>query len=265
MVPRMIAGMLSYEAERKTVGKLADKLGEDIRYFYADNAGETAKRKRFPSPRLNFAVKEEQANAMSLFCLIYPSKFLTDCYNPIECLNQGLSLKEIETKIKAKIKEALIPLKTTDEGVADKRWYYMAPMLIDGFDYYDKWSEKLDPLYESDDGENGGKKNIGIAKHILELAQIQLRLLEGSDKLGKMPEDLLEVLTDMAIASPAVCINRTYRKYLYGVEEYDTVLASLIAKVFINRMNTPESTAIIELCYGKSEEAHWRNLLSYCK
>jgi hypothetical protein len=160
MVPRMIAGMLSYEAERKTVGKLADKLGEDIRYFYADNAGETAKRKRFPSPRLNFAVKEEQANAMSLFCLIYPSEFLSNCYNPIECLNEGLSLKEIEAKVKAKIKEALLPLKTTDEGVTDKRWYYMAPMLIDGFDYYDKWSEKLDPLYESDDSENSGKKNI---------------------------------------------------------------------------------------------------------
>jgi hypothetical protein len=30
-------------------------------------------------------------------------------------------------------------------------------------------------------------------------------------------------------------------------------------------MNTPESTATVELCYGKLEEAHWRNLLSYCK
>jgi hypothetical protein len=141
----------------------------------------------------------------------------------------------------------------------------MAPMLIDGFDYYDKWSDKLDPLYESDDGDNNGKKNIGIVKHILELAQLQLNLLEGTDRLDKMPDDLLDILADMAISSPAVCVNRTYRKYLYGAEEYDTVLASIIAKVFINRMNTPESTAVVELCYGKSEEAHWRNLLSYCK
>jgi len=264
MVPRMIAGMISYEAERKTVGKLAEKLGEDIRYFYADNAGESAKRKRFPAPRLNFAVKEEQANAMSLFCLIYPSEFLSNCYNPIECLNEGLSLKEIEAKVKAKIKEALLPLKTTDEGVSDKRWYYIAPMLLDSFDYYDKWTENLEILYEADD-EGNGKKNIGLAKHILELAQLRYNLLANEEKLGKMPDDLADVLTDMSIASPAICINRTYRRYLFGANDYDTVLASQIAKIFINRMNTPESTAVVELCYGKSEEAHWRNLISYCK
>ena len=264
MVPRMIAGMLSYEAERKTIGKLAEKLSEDVRYFYTDNAGESAKRKRFPSPRLNFAIKEEQANAMSLFCLIYPSEFLSDCYNPIECLNEGLSLKEIETKVKAKIKEALLPLKTTNEGLVDKRWYFIAPMLLDSFDYYDKWSENLETLYETDD-EGSGKKNIGLAKHILELAQLRYNLLANEDKLGKMPEDLADVLTDMAIASPAICINRTYRKYLFGTGNYNTVLASQIAKIFINRMNTPESTAVVELCYGKSEEAHWRNLISYCK
>lgn len=264
MVPRMIAGLLSFEAERKTVGKLAKNVGEDIRYFYTDNAGENAKRKRFPSPRLNFAIKEEQANAMSLFCLIYPSEFLSNCYNPIECLNEGLSLKEIEAKVKLKIKEALLPLKTTDEGLVDKRWYFIAPMLLDSFDYYDKWSENLETLYETDD-EGNGKKNIGLAKHILELAQLRYNLLANEDKLGKMPDDLADVLTDMAIASPAICINRTYRRYLFGVDGYDTVLASQIAKIFINRMNTPESTAVVELCYGKSEEAHWRNLLSYCK
>ena len=138
------------------------------------------------------------------------------------------------------------------------------PMLLDSFDYYDKWSENLETLYETDD-EGSGKKNIGLAKHILELAQLRYNLLANEDKLGKMPEDLADVLTDMAIASPAICINRTYRKYLFGAGNYNTVLASQIAKIFINRMNTPESTAVVELCYGKSEEAHWRNLISYCK
>lgn len=265
MVPRMIAGMLSYEAERKTVGKLARNMGEEVRYFYTDDAGANAKRKRFPLPRLNFAVNDDQPNAMSLFCLIYPSEFLSDCYNPIECLNERLSLREIETRIKARIKEALIPLKTTDEGAVDKRWYYMAPMLLDSESYFDEWSEKIGSLSETEDSEGGNKKKAGFMKHVVALLQLRLALLSGEDSLGKMPEDLSEVLTDMAIASPAVCINRTYRKYLYGESSYDSVLASHIAKIFINRMNTPESTAVVELCYGKSEEAHWRNLISYCK
>lgn len=172
MVPRMIAGMLSYEAERSTVGKLAKKTGEDVRYFYTDNAGENSKRKRFPAPRLNFAIKEEKASAMSLFCLIYPSEFLSNCYNPIECLNEGLSLKEIENKVKENIKEALLTLKTTDEGIADKRWYYTAPMLLDSFDYYDKWTENLETLYETDD-EGNGKKNIGLAMQVFRSIYMQ--------------------------------------------------------------------------------------------
>lgn len=266
MVPRMIAGMISYEAERKTVWKLAEKLGEDIRYFYADNAGESAKRKRFPAPRLNFAVKEEQANAMSLFCLIYPSEFLSNCYNPIECLNKKLSLKEIESSIKAKIKEAIFPLKTTDDGIVDKRWYYIAPMLLDSGDYFDAWADKISSLSDDDDEEGAkNKRQAGFLKHVITLLQLKLDLLQGTDKLGKMPDDLADVLTDMAIASPAICINRTYCRYLFGINGYDTILATQIAKLFINRMNTPESTAVVELCYGKSEEAHWRNLIRYCK
>lgn len=259
MVPRMIAGMLSYEAERKTVGDLARKIKEDVRYFYTDNASETAKRKRFPSPRLNFAVKEGQANAMSLFCLIYPSKFLTNCYNPIECLNKGLSLREIEELIKTKIEQALIPLKTTDDGVADDRWYYMAPMLLDEDWYYNNWIAKVDNLSDGEDAENS-KKNIGFEKHVQTLREI------NKETLGKMPDGLVELLTDIALASPAVCINRTYSKYAYGENAYDSIFASKIARLFINRMNTPESIAIIELCYGlKNTKAHWRNLLTYCK
>ncbi len=42
-------------------------------------------------------------------------------------------------------------------------------------------------------------------------------------------------------------------------------LPSQVAKIFINRMNTPESTAVIEVCYGKSTDAHWKNLLTYGK
>ena len=265
MVPRMIAGMISYEAERKSVGKLAKKIGEDVRYFYTEDASANAKRRRFPLPRLNFAVNDDQPNAMSLFCLIYPSEFLTNCYDPIECLNEGLSLREIESRIKAIIKEALNQFKTTEEGVVDKRWYYYAPMLLDSETYFDAWSDKIGSLSETEDSEGGNKKKIGFMKHVLALLKLRLDLISNADSLGKMPEDLVEVLTDMAIASPAVCINRTYRRYLYGENGYDSVLASHVAKIFINRMNTPESTAVVELCYGKSEEAHWRNLISYCK
>ena len=71
----------------------------DAHYFHK---GE----KRYPPARLNFSVGlDKKPKAMNLFCLLYPSQFLADCYNPIDCLNRGLSLREIEAEISTKIKE----------------------------------------------------------------------------------------------------------------------------------------------------------------
>ena len=79
-----------------------------------------------------------------------------------------------------------------------------------------------------------------------------------------MPADLLDVLATMAIASPAICTYRLYRQYA-GNYPIPSDLPTQVAKVFINHMNTPEATAVIELCYGQSDDAHWLNLLHYCK
>ena len=73
--------------------------------------------------------------------------------------------------------------------------------------------------------------------------------------LGRKPDDLIEVLTDMAIASPAVCIYRTYKNYARRFANY---LPSQIAKLFLNRMNSPEATAIVKLAAGKkNDDAHY--------
>ncbi len=260
MVPRMIASMISYEAERKTVGKLAKNTAEkDVHYFYS---GE----KRFPTARMNFSVSDGQPNAMTLFCLLYPSKFLTDCYNPIDSLNERLSLKEIEKQIKLKIKDALSVFENKSSGQADKRWYYLAPILLDNKAYVLDWLSHKEALSASDDDDdNKVKRQSGFTAHISALTELYEQVASDISLLGKMPSDLVDVLTDMAIASPAICINRTYLRYKYSNEKYDLSLPSQVAKIFINRMNTPESTAVVELCYGKSEDAHWMNLLTYCK
>ncbi len=40
-----------------------------------------------------------------------------------------------------------------------------------------------------------------------------------------------------------------------------------LAKVFVNNFNLPESTAIIDLAYGRcrDDNSHWQNVLKYCK
>ena len=261
MVPRMLAGLLSYEAERKTVGKLAKaNEAKEVHYFYT---GE----KRYPSARLNFSVSNGTPNAMTLFCLMYPSQFLTKCYNSIEYLNRGATLREIEKDIKNKISEKLAKYKAPKSGVQDKRWYYVAPLLLDGAGYVTTWLSSGEYLASFDEDEENNKRQKGFLTHLQYLKELYHETNYGEVcSLGRKPDDLLDVLTDMAIASPAIVINRTYRSYCKNGSTFPSYLPSQIAKIFINRMNTAESTATIELACGrKSEDAHWQNLLTYCK
>lgn len=261
MVPRMIAGLLSYEAERKTVGKLAKaNEAKEAHYFYT---GE----RRYPSARLNFSVSNGTPNAMTLFCLMYPSQFLTRCYDPIEYLNAGASLKEIEKDIKSKIAEKLDKYTAPTSGTQDKRWYYLAPLLLDGAGYVTTWLNSGEALASFDEEEGKSKRQKGFLTHLQTLRELYLETNYGKIcTLGKKPDDLLDVLADMAIASPAITINRTYQSYCKRGTTFPSYLPSQIAKIFINRMNTAESTATVELACGKkSEDAHWENLLTYCK
>ncbi len=257
MVPRMLSCMLSYEAERKTVGVVAKThRDKDGVYFHSGS-------KRYPHARLNFSEKGDNAASMSLFTLLYPSKFLADAYDPIECLNRGLTLNQIKKEIEKKLSEKLEKLTVDNKGKVDNRWYYIAPMLLDGEGYVSTWLDCGETLAIYDEDNEKSKKQKGFLAHI---ENLKVKYREAKDAktepLGRKPKDLLDVLSTMAIASPAICAYRTYRRYSpTGIKSY---LPSQIAKVFINRMNTPESTAVIELCYGKSDEAHWKNLLSYC-
>ncbi len=261
MVPRMIASLLSYESERRTTGKLANMSKDtDAHYFHK---GE----KRYPPARLNFSVGlDKKPRAMNLFCLLYPSQFLADCYDPVDCLNRGLSLKEIEAEISTKISAKLDKYEAPESGAPDNTWYYLAPLLLDSAryaGYVDTWLDSDESLAAYEDDEKT-KKQKGFLTHLNVLKSVYRETFHGRVVgLGKKPNDLIEVLTDMAIASPAICIHRTYKIYSKNFSNY---LPSQIAKLFINRMNSPESTAIVELAAGKkNNDAHWENLLTYCK
>lgn len=263
MVPRMIASLLSYEVERKTIAPLAKKEGKDIGYFTNDSDDDTeeSNKRRYPLPKLNFALKEGEPAAMSLFCLVYPSKFLAECYNPVDCLNRGLSLKEITQEVKQKISGELARFESPEDGAEDKSWYYTAPLLFDDGEYCLDYACKLS---ESITGDEEEKRNKGYIKHLQKLLQISENILNNKPlELGKRPSDLVDVLADMAIASPAICAYRSFNNYF---EKFNIAYPSHIAKAFVNRMNTPESTAVVELCFGvKNEEAYWQNVLNYCK
>ena len=325
MVPRMISSIVSYEVERKTIGNLI-KENPNIKYFA---------KTRYPSPRLNFNLNEGVPAQMTLFSLIYPSLFLIDVYNPIDCLNRNLSLKEIENEVKSKIEIELNKIPTNVNSREDARWYYLAPLLIDNAyskDFTNKWIEGIDGLINE-----GYFNQKGFIEHF-KLLKNQFNDYSLNKELGRKPDDLLDVLSDMAIASPAICIYRAYkkeavsekltlndlvekglidislvekglsiddfidanlidkklakkflsknflvnkglidkdlaihgisRKELYRKEHiiHYSKYATQVARRFLNRMNSPESIAVIDLIFKQgSDDAYWKNLLKYSK
>lgn len=267
MVPRMLATMISYESERKNVEAIvanSHRHTSDVKYFTSETSG-----RRYPAARLNFSMSLGEPRGMPLFCLLYPSKKLSECFDPIDVLNKKLSLKELEEDIKNDIQKLLDNLPYKDElgGREDERWYYLAPILLDDPRYVEDWFDAGRSLAEYVDEENDTEAK---AKHRTQSGFLQhLEILQNTVKdkklkLGRKPKDLLDVMSAIALASPAVCAMRTYQRI--GGKDYRSDMSSQLAKIFINRMNTPESTAVIEAVYGKSsDDAHWKNLLQYCK
>ena len=263
MVPRMISTMMSYDVERRTVGLLATNKKDTAHYFR--NNDEEREDKRYPSPRMNFSVKDGKPGAMTLFGLVYPSKSLSDLYNPIECLNQKMTLKNIEGKIKAELRSKLSRFPDPQEGRADVKWYYLLPMLLDDQEYVESW---LNSQYDTDnsDSESAANKK-GFIAHLKLLKEIYNEAIDTNfSNMGKRPSDLIDVLCDMVLASPSICSKRAYDIYDSNNADEIAKYSSEIARVFIRRLNSPESIAAVELsCGRRNDDAHWVNVLEYCK
>ena len=94
------------------------------------------------------------------------------------------------------------------------------------------------------------------AKLILTL----MKILDGKpvETLNDLyvPSNALDVMTDIAIASPVVC---AYRQS--GNEED----AQMVAKAIVSVFNKPESAAVIDLMYNKkNDDDYYESVLDYC-
>lgn len=244
MVPRMISTMISYEAERKTIGILDrdDDSNKQVGYFAKDGD-------RYPSGRLNFVLEKDQCKGMNLFTLLYPCKTLADYYNPIEDLNKKMDLGMIEFKLKQKIAERIesSDFNELESQREDQRWYCLAPLILDDPDYVGNWFEAI---------ANADYIKKGLRQHLDELKS----MFENLNKLelGRKPSDLVDVMVDMALASPAICGLRSFGGNAKSATE--------LAKTMIDMFNKIEATAIVELQYAnESSNPHWRNVLLYSK
>src|SRR5690606_38073204 len=90
-----------------------------------------------------------------------------------------------------------------------------------------------------------------------------VNVAEGNLTLGSMPDDLADVLCDLALAGPGVCALRALRRIAGGLDIDNPTLLSAAARVasgFRSLFNMPETMAMLR---GAGEETYWRLTLQY--
>jgi hypothetical protein len=88
-------------------------------------------------------------------------------------------------------------------------------------------------------------------------------MAEGNIPLGPKPDDLVDVLCDLALAGPGVCALRALRRISAELDVSAPNLLSAAAKIasgFRSLFNMPETIAMLR---GSGEDTYWRLTLHY--
>jgi len=256
MVPPAVACLLSYEAEQQNVEALSKRSGIDYLYFRSTD-DETADPRVTPHARLSFNAAKADA-----FSLVYPSPYLASAFDPgREDGTRGIAdvRAEVQRRIAADLAEAIgVDRLPSGSARSNTDWYAFATMLLDARAGGDTVGQVLADKRVRDAYQTPAAVLEGLAKRF-----------EGWDarnRLRAMPDDLVEVLADAAIASPAVCALRTYAQS--GREE-SASLAFEFGLAFVTKMRTSDATVTVATVmerrsYATSEQGHWKHMLGYC-
>ena len=250
VVPKAVAAMLSYEAERRAI----EAAG------YSDRRYDD----RPITPPLQFRMNGGRPAGMPALALLYPCLTLARLGDPLEVArtlgtSMPLARQALLDAVRDRIQGVLtrLPEGSPRIGTPDQRWYWAAPFLLDrriaggdNFAFLSRmrgWDDRDD-----DDQESRLAAHLRTADGVREL------------KLGPRPDDLDEVLTTMAIAGPGVCALRALSRVTGGADALKDAgirdSAYRIAQGLRSLFNKPE---IIVLLRSGEEESYWRAVLDH--
>lgn len=276
MVPRMVASLVSYEAERLTIGNkksVSEKEKKDnpnYKHFYFPK-----NKKRSPRPQFTFKVlkEEQEPQQMNSFILSFPSLFLADLYDPAINVIEKKPLQQIKTELKNKLIETfnILNLNEYVTGEGDwQKWYWLGPLLLDKAKPENQvirdWLGKgIPPSELSIDAENlntDKEESIGRRTHFehAKLAFLDSKLVPA----GKLNPDQLEIicehLAELTIGSPAICYLRSQKRHkALSLDLFDASFN--VSSAFLTMFNKPESIALVRL--HSPDGNYWEGTLKY--
>lgn len=271
VVPKAIACLVSYEAERRLVSAEPEA---------GPKRNTPAERRKISQP-LRFARRQaedgrEEAASLTTFALLYPSSALAELGDPLriaaeagtndgERLSARAVLGEIERKLSPLVRE--LRSSAPRKGAEDVAWYTAAPILLDAALEQDPcaWLSSPDVqlavgVRTTTDGETPEDSSQQSKNWVLHVE----RALELADRerLGRPPRDLRRVLALLALASPAVCARRALARVAPSASEERLRLSALeVADGLRGLFNQPEVIPLIRATAPTTR--YWEDALRY--
>lgn len=260
IVPDAIAAMLSYAVERLMV----------------QSAGYQGSYARMPErfgERLRFSqTRDGRFSGMSALMLMFPSPTLAHLVDPLTlAANFGSppSQSDIRQFVIERLKPSIEPfLKPSAPGsLPDRRWYWVAVARLEACQEgttslklrawcQSRWSTARRP-----DATSEVEPSTGFAAHVEHWLEAWDNKVEG---LGRVPDDLYDVLANLALAGPAICALRSLRRTASVIDPEDAALleaAVHIAEGLRSQFNAPTSVALLHT--GDEDDAYWQRVLQY--
>ena len=238
MVPRAIAAMGSYAAERRYVP-------------------DAERARRYEAQLLGIAV-----NSYSLFSLLTPSSALADAGDPLHYAPgdaPGL-LEAVRERLRPEIEN--LTRDAPVEGAPQEIWYAVAPLLLSGESPASlQWLHG--PLA------TGGGGDAGESTLWQTLAARVVSGLSDPSSLGRPPRDLLDVMAALATGSPANATLRALSRIASTSPTDDGLKEQSMraAHAFRSLFRTPAAEGLLRSVYVPGvpggERQYWRRVLAY--
>lgn len=250
-VPVAISTMLSYESERHSVA-----VRRHVPY--------SADAHRRATQPLRFSLHDGNPDTMNSYLLMHPSVALADLVDPLliaQHLRQDgteVTLEAVLGRARDQLRPALQLVTAGHGGREDDKWYWLAPILLDRHHRTNATVTYLDAAATA--AAATGADGTAFHAHLQQAINVFHAGTDDFD-IGAPPGDLLEVLAELAIASPATCALRALRRVMPAASPTDRLhAAARIAFGFRSLFNGAEATAIIQ---NRDDRTFWRACLRY--
>lgn len=259
LVPKVISAVISYEAERA----MFSAAGELDAQSY-DDFGKRSDR------LLDFRIQNNRPEAMANLLVVVPFVELARLTDPLalsSSLRGGGSSPlrtDVEHLARGRVVKAIAHLTrgAPKTGPVDQRWYWAAPLLLDldadAEESRHWWEHVFASSWTKDESEDGSR----FEQHL----DLAWEFLRDDDRasLGRVPDDLADVLVAYGLGSPASGALRAVHRVAgkpVGWNEQLLGAAARIAWGFRSLLNGPDTTAVVRSVTGV--DVHWRAVLEY--